>query len=762
MVMEKGDVAGFVRELANQFDLGSLVGHVEYIEPREAQYRQPDVDLNPLVKAALSAKGAARTYTHQADAIDATLSGQNIVVSTSTASGKSVCFQAPVLHTLLENPDARALYLFPTKALGHDQLAGMSEMLKGANIDLECATYDGDTPKSERARVRRNSRIIISNVDMMQVSMLPQHNVWRDFLRNLAFVVIDEAHYYRGVFGSHVAMIIRRLRRILRRMGANPQFILCSATIANAGEHAEKLVGVPFRVIDTDGSPSGGRAFILLDSASAEDNDGNKGINLQSAVVTAGLMRRGIRTLTFAQNRAGVERIVQYTEEMLTGRRAGRYRRPDLKGMIEPYRAGYLAENRREVESGLRTGKLLAVASTNAMELGIDVGSIDATVITGFPGTIASSWQQAGRSGRTGKQSLSLMLLRDNPVDAFYTRFPNAFFDAAHESAQISTNNENIIGLHLECAAWEQPLGRADFEMFGEADLRRTAKALTDAGRLVVADDGTRRLPQGASNPSFGVNIRSSDNERYTLLNAQDGHKMEEITRLYALRELYPGAIYAHRGETYRVVEFSEEGLEASLSFVDQRIYTQPEINTEVFILEESEPVYAGRVPIRSGRVRVTAQVTGYYERDLYARDDEGSYRPVEMPPLEFETTAVWFCGTNRGVESSDEPALHSVAHVGTAALAMLAMCDRRDLGAYAVPDHPQLGADTAFIYEEDIGGVGLIEFIRQHPDLFVERMVEIVTSCRCDAGCPSCIESSFCSDDVAPPSKELMLQFLR
>ncbi len=349
-------VTDFIRRLEAQIETGNLNGHIEYIPPREAQYREPSAKLHPAVLRALAAKGVERTYTHQADAIDAAMSGQNVVISTSTASGKSVCFHAPVLHTLLSKSNTRALYLFPTKALGHDQLSGINDLMGAGGIELGVATYDGDTPRSERARIRRQDRIIISNVDMMQASMLPQHHVWGDFLRNLAFVVVDEAHYYRGIFGSHVAMILRRLRRILREVGASPQFILCSATIANAGEHAERLTGLPFSVVSTDGSPSGGRAFALMDAAQEEQSGGSMGINLQAAAYTATLMREDIRTLTFAQNRAGVERIVQYTEEYLTGSRAGRNRRYDLERKIRPYRAGYQPDYRRSIRIHCQAG----------------------------------------------------------------------------------------------------------------------------------------------------------------------------------------------------------------------------------------------------------------------------------------------------------------------------------------------------------------------------------------------------------------------
>ena len=760
--MNESGVSGFVSELEEAIAGGQLIGHIEHIAPREAQYRQPAYDLNPHVKAALSAQGAHKTYTHQADAIDAAMRGSNVIVSTSTASGKSICFHAPVLHTLLNDSRARALYLFPTKALGHDQLSGLNDMMAGGGIDLSCDTYDGDTPRADRAHIRASSRIIITNVDMMQVSMLPQHRAWRSFLSNLKYVVIDEAHYYRGVFGTHVAMIIRRLRRILRQYGASPQFILCSATIANPGEHAERLVGLPFDVIDRDGSPSGSRAFILLDAASTEHKMGSTGINMQAAILTSTLMRRDVKTLAFAQNRAGVERIVQYTEEYLNGRRAGRYRRPELRNMIKPYRAGYLADDRRAVERGLRDGNLLAVASTNALELGVDIGSVSATVIAGFPGTIASSWQQAGRSGRNGGQSLSLMLLRDNPVDSFYMRCPEAFFAAAHESAQVNLENENILGAHLECAAYEMPLSRADFDIFGERALRFTAYRLMNEGRLVV-EGAVRKLAPGISNPAFNVNIRASDNDRFNLLNADNGQKLEETSRLYALRELYPGAVHSHKGQTYRVVNFDESAQEAYLYHLDQRIYTQAEISTTITILEEPIVVGAGLRKIWTSRVLIRSRVTGYYERDLYSPDDKGELFPVDMPALEYETMAAWFTGREpRAHYPEDGQALHAIAHVGTGALAMFAMCDRRDMGATAVDEHPQLGTSAAFIFEEEIGGVGILEFVRNNPEVLVRRMVDMVASCSCTLGCPSCIESSFCNDDVDPPSKELMLDYFR
>ena len=635
-------------------------------------------------------------------------------------------------------------------------------MLDSSGIEVDCNTYDGDTPRAAPPAIRNNSRIIITNVDMLHLSILQQHRQWQRFLSNLTVVVVDEAHYYRGLFGSHVAMLMRRRQRILTSYRADPQFVLCSATIANPAEHARNLTGKQFMVIDSDGSLSGERAFVLLDMVSAEEHNGASGVNMQAALFTSALLRRDVKTLTFAQNRQGVERIVQYVNEMLTGRRAGRNARPDLEGRIRPYRAGYMAEERREVERGIRSGELLAAASTNAMELGVDIGSIDATVISGFPGTIASAWQQAGRGGRGNELSLSLMLMRDNPVDQFYRRFPRAFFTAAHESARVSLTNEVILGEHLQCAAGELLLGREDFEIFGEVALRHVAKKLVDEGKLAVDSEKRRILPRGAP-PWFGVNIRSSDNERYQLINRQSGQKMEETSRAYALRELYPGAVYSHRGTTYRVVSFDAAARQAELRYLNERIYTQPCMETEITILPENEPgVKVGGLSIRSGKVKVRQQVTGYYEQELYSRGD-GEYHAVEMPAFEFETVAAWFCGRQPVTRYDDQPALHAAAHVGSGALATLTMCDKRDVSGVAIPDHPQLGADTTFIYENEVGGVGLVDFIETQPTIFVDRMIEIVQSCRCDEGCPSCIESSFCMDEIqATPSKGGLAAYLR
>ena len=764
-------VEGFVRELENDIrrSRGRLVGHVEYLKPREAEYRDTSRPLHTQVKRALTERGIGRTYSHQAAAIDAAHAGKNVVISTSTASGKSACYNAPVLERLLERPEARALYLFPTKALGHDQESSLIELIRAGDMGLRCDAYDGDTPQAARREIRARSQVIITNPDMLQVSVLPQHRYWQAFLSNLAYVVIDEAHYYRGVLGSHVAMIVRRLRRLTRSLGASPQFILCSATIANAEEHATRLVGLPFEVIDFDGSPSGGRMFVLLDSDSADENDGvANGINMRAAHITGELMRKDVKTLTFAQSRAGAERITQYTQEMLSGtggRRRRRYVRPrrDLAEKIQSYRAGYLPEYRRETESKLRSGELLGVVSTNALELGIDIGGIDATVIAGYPGTIASSWQQAGRSGRSGGRSLSLMLLRSNPVDQFYARSPDAFFSAAHESARISLSNEHIVGAHLECAAWEMPLSRDDFDTFGESVLVGTARKLVDEGRLVECADRKRRLPEGRGNPCFDVNIRSSSgSEQYGLLDSRTEKLLEETSRMYALRELYPGAIYTHRTQPYRVDEFDDEARVAYLSRIDLYKYTQPVMETDVELLDDGRLLLVGKLPLWHGPVRIRTKVQGYYERSLYSRYEENvPFHSVEMPALEYETMAVWFVGRESGGEN-DIGALHSIGHIGGGALAMLAMCDRRDLGGAVLLDHPQLNRPAAFIYELDVGGIGLVDFVLTNAVVFVDRMHEMVSSCDCDEGCPNCVESAFCSDDLAePPSKEGLLRYL-
>ena len=452
------EASSFVLQLEASPSYRGQIACMEHIPPCEARYGTLEDEINPELYSSLAASGLLPLYSHQAESINESLKGKNIIVVTPSASGKTLCYNIPVLNRILTRKGSRALYLFPTKALAQDQLRGLGGLTSG--LGVKASTFDGDTPQDERAEIKRSARIVLTNPDMLHLGILPNHNSWSRLFRHLEFVVIDEAHTYRGVFGSHVANIIRRLRRISSFYGSSPQFILCSATIANPREHAENLTGVSFELVADDGSPHGGKEFIFwnppfIDEARAT----RRRANTEATYLFTELVRQGIRTLTFARTRKLTELIYIYSRGALSGEKAER---------IKPYRAGYLPEERRKIERGLFDGSLLGVVATTALELGIDIGDLEATVLTGYPGSISSTWQQAGRSGRREEESLSFLIGLDNPLDQYFMHHPEAFFGKSYENALTNPQNPHILKPHLLCAAWEKPLGEGDEWLFGD------------------------------------------------------------------------------------------------------------------------------------------------------------------------------------------------------------------------------------------------------------------------------------------------------
>ena len=761
----------FMHRLRNNEEFIQVVTHIQTLYPREAAYKELSRSLGHKLEAALELNGINRLYSHQAESIDRIRDKHNVVIATSTASGKSLCYNIPVVEELLRNPNSRALYLFPTKALSQDQKMSLNDFLAQADIaGIRCDTYDRDTPRKDRANIRSNTHIVISNVDMVQASTLPLYSYWRKFLSNLRYVVLDEAHYYRGVLGSHVAMIMRRLRRICRLLGSDPQFVLCSATIANALEHAHNLTGTSFELVDIDGSPSGPRDFVLWNADSdSNGQDERLGINHEAGRLTAEMIRGGLKTLVFARSRPATERIVQYAQDSLhrlTQFDPGAYR--DVDNAIQPYRAGYLPEYRRQVERDLKSGRLQAVVSTNAMELGIDVGALDATVMAGYPGTIASSWQQAGRSGRNTKRSLTIMMLRDRAVDQFFCRNPRAFFEAPNESARISLENESIVRAHLSCAAHEIPLSRADFDIFGEVILKDIAGKMVRERRLIACPDKTRRLPPGTENPARSINIRSiGSTEQFMLIDSGAGEVLEKVDGDTALNEFYEGAVYYHASRPYKVHEFDNNQRIANCRPHTESYYTQSTRDTDVTITNVDREGTLGQLTLWYGDVRVAAQVTGYHKKQLYrTKKDSKDWYPVEnMPVNQFNTKAAWFIMPNlqnKPADVTDMEIMHAIEHIGREALAMLAMCDPGDIQGVVFQDHPQVQGTCVFFFENHEGGVGLVELAAVQPRAFNERMRDMVAMCRCRVGCPACVESAVCMDTDIKPSKAGAMEYFR
>ncbi|MDA1035556.1 MAG: DEAD/DEAH box helicase, partial [Chloroflexi bacterium] len=561
------EVGLFVDQLRHSSINGGQMVHVEKLPARAATHASLNRDLHPALDASLRDRGLLPLFRHQAEAIDAVLDGADVSVVTPAASGKSLCYNIPVAQALLTDPSSRALLLFPTKALAQDQVRGLQGLLS-PKLARKVAIFDGDTPSGERSGVRRSSQVVLTNPDMLHFGMLPNHKAWNRLWPSLKYVVIDEAHVYRGIFGSHVANVIRRLRRLCARYGSDPTFILSSATIANAGELAERLVGRPAQVITEDGAPHGPKHFVFWNPPIVDEERGTRAsASTETSRLMETLLKRDARTLAFVRTRRQAELVyISVRDRLLLDS-------PALAERVRPYRASYLAEDRREVEQGLLGGQLRGVVATNALELGIDIGDLDATLITGYPGSIASTWQQAGRSGRSGQGSLSVLVAQDNPLDQYLMRHPDFFFGRPHEHARIRPDNPYVLGPHLQCAAYEMPLTEADASLFGDALYDHVAQ-LTADGKLNERD-GKWFISESVEYPAQEVNIRSAAHSQYLAVEESSGRVLEHLDELAAFSQLHPGAVYLHQGDSYLVARLDTSAGLAYLTKTDVPYYTE-------------------------------------------------------------------------------------------------------------------------------------------------------------------------------------------
>jgi DEAD/DEAH box helicase domain-containing protein len=678
------------------------------------------------------------------------------MVATSSASGKTLCYNAPVAETLLTQRGSCALYLFPTKALAQDQLRTLWELFHPKLLSTgDFATFDGDTPKAERGDIRRRARLILTNPDMLHVGILPNHQQWSRLLRRLRYVVVDEAHIYRGVFGSHVACVLRRLRRLCRFYGANPQFILCSATIANPGEHAEKLAGLPFNVFDDDGSPHGGKDFVfwnppLIDTARSV----RRSANGEASNLLAELVMQNIRTLTFVRTRQLTEVIYNYTRRKLAETDSA------LAKKIKPYRAGYLPEERRKIEKELFSGQLTGVVATTALELGIDIGDLEATVLTGYPGSIASTWQQAGRSGRSQEKSLSFLIGLDNPLDQYFMRHPESFFGKSFENALVNPDNPYILRAHLLCAAWELPLTNLDGEFFGSS-MAAERKELEEQGLLREVRGRWHVVPTIAY-PAEGVNIRAAFGENYAIINSASGALLETIDSSTALFFIFPGAIYLHQGESYLVEELDIKARTAHAKPVEVNYYTQDKELTDLHILRVLKEKDCRGTSVYLGEVEVTTRVVGFKKKAQFTEEVIGE-EPLDLPPMRFSTIALWFDLPEETVKRVDEDevgldfagGLHAVEHAAIAILPMFALCDRNDIGGVSTPLHPDTGRPQIFIYDAYPGGIGISEKGFDLIEELWQTTLKAIEECPCEDGCPSCVQSPKCGNNNKPLDKK-------
>ena len=752
-------ISEFIHHLQRLKPYRDQIAHVEHIPPRSARYGRLDKPLPRVLQKALKEAGIERFYTHQAQAINAARAGGHVVVATSTASGKTLCYNLPVLEAIADDWRARALYLFPTKALAQDQLRSLRQVTQGGLGEVRFGTYDGDTPRSARTRLRKSAAIILTNPDMLHLGILPNHTLWSHFLANLKFVVLDEAHVYRGVFGSQVACVLRRLRRLCRFYGSDPQFICCSATIANPAEHVERLTGSTPLVVDDDGSPRGAKEFVLWNPPFVDRaKTARRSANSEATGLFTEFVRGGLRNITFTRARKVAELILLYAQEVL------RKEAPECLPLVASYRAGYLPEERRQIERDLFQGRLLGVTATNALELGIDIGHLDATVLVGYPGTIASTWQQAGRAGRGVRESLSVLIGLDNPLDQYFMRYPEELFGRPHENALIDPDNVYILEKHLPCAAYELPLTNRDEALFGPGFVEAMI-ALERRGVLEYRNE--RWYYRGLDYPAQGVSIRSISSSNFALLDESRGYTtLEEIEATSVFFRAHPGAIYLHQGETYLITRLDLGTQTAYARPVDVNYYTQPREINEVRIVQPLETKELPTTRAYFGRVGVTTQVIGYRKKQQFTETVLGE-EFLDLPPTSFETMALWFDIPPRIVEEvrrrrlDFHGGLHAAEHAAIAVLPLFAMCDRWDIGGLSTPAHVDTGKPQVFIYDAFPGGVGIAEKGFELLTELWQATLRAIKECPCEAGCPSCVQSPKCGNNNEPLDKKAAVVIL-
>lgn len=735
----------------------SPLTHAAELPGRESRYAAWPQWLEPAVVEVFQDCGIPQPWTHQAEAASLAWSGRNVVVSTGTASGKSLAYRMPVLSRLSTDARATALYLAPTKALGADQLRAavdMTDSLAARGFpDIAPSAYDGDTPLEVRQWARANSRWIFTNPDMLHISLLKGHQRWAHFFRNLAYVVVDECHSYRGVFGSNVALILRRLRRIAARYGAAPVVVLASATASNPGAAASRLVGAPCEEITEDGSPHGPRTVALwepplLDVTGENGAPIRRAAGSEAARIMADLVVEGARTLTFVRSRRGAELTALGTARLLADVD------PDLPQRIAAYRAGYLADDRRELERSLSDGTLLGVATTNALELGVDIAGLDAVVVAGFPGTVASFWQQAGRSGRRGQGSLVILVGRDDPLDTYLVHHPAALLDKPIEATVTDPTNPYVLGPQLLCAAMELPLTDDEVIELGAQDV---AQSLADRGLL-------RRRPHGwyitaDATPHAAVDIRGGIGSQIAIVDGSTGRMLGTVDAGRAPSTTHPGAVHIHQGESFVVdtLDF-EEGL-AVVHPEEPEWTTSAREITDIVIEDVHEQQSYGEVDVALVQVQVSHQVVGYLRR-LPSGEILDSVE-LDMPMQELHTRAVMYTITPELLESAGVTAervpgsLHAAEHAAIGLLPLVATCDRWDIGGVSTALHADTGLPTVFVYDGYDGGAGFADRGHAVIGTWLSATREAIASCECVSGCPSCVQSPKCGNGNDPLDKD-------
>jgi DEAD/DEAH box helicase domain-containing protein len=729
------------------------VTHVEHVPARVGRRADWPVWVPQLLVDRLALQGVPAPWEHQAQAADLARGGQSVVVATGTASGKSLAYLLPVLSSQLEDDKATALYLSPTKALATDQLRAVRALNL---VQVRAATYDGDTAHEERDWVRRFGTLVLTNPDMLHRGILPRHSDFGRFLRGLKYVVVDECHTYRGVFGSHVAQVLRRLRRVCARYGADPVFLLASATVSEPEVSASRLVGLPVTAVSADASPRGTTEFALWEPPLLESYGGENGAPIRRSATAetgdllADLVVEGARTIAFVRSRRGAEAVA------VNARRAVQEAAPELASRVAAYRAGYLPEERRELEKRLQSGELLGVAATNALELGVDVAGLDAVVLSGWPGTVASVWQQAGRAGRAGQGALAVFVARDDPLDTYLVHHPAALFGRSVEATVLDPSNPYVLGPHLCCAAAELPLTEADLPLFGEpAEVELLLGDLVRRGLL-------RHRPKGwfwTSRERPDADLRGAGGPPVRLVETGTGRLLGTVDNSSAHAQAHTGAVYLHQGESY-VVELLD--LEEAVALVrpDEPDYsTSARDITDITVAETLRTTTYDGVELSFGTVDVTHQVVSYLKKRLRSGEVLGE-EPLDLPPRQLRTRAVWYTVSAALLERAelgwaDIPgAAHAAEHAAIGLLPLFATCDRWDIGGVSTALHEDTGLATVFVYDGHPGGAGFSERGYTRAADWLRSTRDAIAACECATGCPSCVQSPKCGNGNDPLDK--------
>jgi DEAD/DEAH box helicase domain-containing protein len=733
------------RRLLDELSGGERLVYLHEQPARAARFAPTIGPISERVRAAI---GLEQLWCHQAEAIDHIRAGRSVVVATGTASGKSLCYQIPIAEST-----GTSLMVFPTKALAQDQLRSITSF---GLSDIIASTYDGDTTAEARPFIRRSANVLLTNPEMLHSGILPSHARWATFLSRLQFVVVDELHVLRGIFGSHVGHLLRRLRRLANYYGADPVFVFSSATIGEPARLARDLSGLDVVAVTDDGSPRGPRTFALWNPMLLDADTGMRAsTNAEVAQIVAALVEENWRTVGFCRSRRGTEVVTADVRRRLP---------EHLASKVRSYRAGYLAAERREIESELFSGNLRAVMATSALELGIDVGGLDACVMNGFPGTLASMWQQAGRAGRRDEEALAVLVAGTDQLDQWYMSHPADVFTRPIEPAVVNLTNTAILHPQLACAAFEMPLRPSDDRYWGDD--------LADAVRDLVVDDRLRIRDgaaywQGRGQPANGIGLRSGSAHEYRIVERYEGRLIGTVDASRAFDQVHPGAIYLHLGQQYRVASLDTHDREAWVEPVDVDEYTQVRSTMDVRVVAEEQVTEVGRARLSLGRIEVVTQIVGYERRSTRTHEVVGRDE-LDLPASTLDTRAFWYTvdeelfETARVGTDAIPGALHAAEHAGISILPLFTICDRWDVGGVSMPFQADTGRPSIFIYDGYPGGIGIAELGFANGRRHLEATRAVIERCRCTHGCPSCVQSPKCGNGNEPLDKGSALSLLR